>query len=65
MRTLSDDARPAAASSDGPSAFDLVGDGDDEALRAANDAREAALYPDGLLQWKRILQRLHFFSLAL
>jgi hypothetical protein len=42
------------------SAFDLFGDGDDEALRAANDAREAALYPDGLLQWKRILQRLHF-----
>ena len=42
------------------SAFALFDDGDDAALRAANDAREAALYPDGLLHWKRILQRLHF-----
>jgi hypothetical protein len=41
-------------------AFALFDDGDDAALRAANDAREAALYPDGLLKWKRILQRLNF-----
>ena len=47
------------------SAFALFDDGDDAALRGANDAREAALYPDGLLHWKRIFTAAPFFSLAL
>jgi hypothetical protein len=47
------------------SAFALFDDGDDAALRKANDAREAALYPDGLLHWKRIFTAAQFLRLAL